>query len=305
MEDWILNRRFFLYDTVTGIEEPGGFSTLEPASIVRYAKTMRLVVTLDANKEYNEMIYTPYLEINYEEKQKDMILEENDKMKDITFMAEYKMDTKSFWQLCKTLFWILFVVMLLNLRTDQFAPGRERMIQLIAALVGTAGLVGLLRVIPAGSGDPPPLPEAFGGYEMLGIALYTDYVLLVEMVSLLLLAAIVVVVDHGGSVLGVERDPGVFQFDQGRIESVSVSGYGFEGEPVIIFGVVDRSVVGRVHCDVGRVGCIVAMIVDNFSQFELVVAGLIPVERFDRDEIRTGFSGFPEQSRFPAHGSPD
>jgi meckelin len=114
MEDWILNRRFFLYDTVTGIEEPGGFSTLEPASIVRYAKTMRLVVTLDANKEYNEMIYTPYLEINYEEKQKDMILEENDKMKDITFMAEYKMDTKSFWQLCKTLFWILFVVMLLS-----------------------------------------------------------------------------------------------------------------------------------------------------------------------------------------------
>lgn len=85
----------------------------------------------------------------------------------------------------------LFVVMLLNLRTDRFPPGRERAIQFIAALVGTAGLVGLLRVIPTGGSDAPPLPEGFGGYEMLGIALYTDYVLLVEVTSLLLLAAIV------------------------------------------------------------------------------------------------------------------
>ena len=38
---------------------------------------------------------------------------------------------------------------------------------------------------------PPPLPEGFGGYRSVGIALYTDYVLLVEMASLLLTAAIV------------------------------------------------------------------------------------------------------------------
>jgi len=29
MESWMLNRRFFLYDTITGIEEAGGFNTLE------------------------------------------------------------------------------------------------------------------------------------------------------------------------------------------------------------------------------------------------------------------------------------
>ena len=38
---------------------------------------------------------------------------------------------------------------------------------------------------------PPPLPPGFGGYRQLGIALYTDYVLLVEVASLLLTAAIV------------------------------------------------------------------------------------------------------------------
>jgi NADH-quinone oxidoreductase subunit J len=56
-----------------------------------------------------------------------------------------------------------------------------------AALV----LFELLRVF---TGDLPPVgpvPEGFGGYRQVGIALYTDYVLLVEMASLLLLAAIV------------------------------------------------------------------------------------------------------------------
>jgi hypothetical protein len=27
MEEWLLNRRFFLFDTLTGIEQEGGFST--------------------------------------------------------------------------------------------------------------------------------------------------------------------------------------------------------------------------------------------------------------------------------------
>ena len=58
------------------------------------------------------------------------------------------------------------------------------------AMIGVAVLAQLLRLV-AGLPEPPPLPEGFGGYRQLGIALYTDYVLLVEMASLLLLAAIV------------------------------------------------------------------------------------------------------------------
>lgn len=84
----------------------------------------------------------------------------------------------------------LFVVMLLNLRTDDFSPGRQRLLKLAAAGLGVFVLTEVLRrfgPLP----EAPPLPEGYGGYHDVGIALYTDYVLLVETASLLLTAAIV------------------------------------------------------------------------------------------------------------------
>jgi NADH-quinone oxidoreductase subunit J len=84
----------------------------------------------------------------------------------------------------------LFVVMLLNLRGDDFPPGRARLVRLAGALLGVAAVAEIFhRTAPLPAA--PPLPEGFGGYHALGIALYTDYVLLVEMASLLLTAAIV------------------------------------------------------------------------------------------------------------------
>ena len=88
----------------------------------------------------------------------------------------------------------LFVVMLLNLSTDEFPPAGVRFTKL--AVVAAAGVI-LARVIPALNGLPAlvvvseTVPEGFGGYRQVGIALYTDYVLMVEMASLLMLAAIV------------------------------------------------------------------------------------------------------------------
>jgi NADH-quinone oxidoreductase subunit J len=84
----------------------------------------------------------------------------------------------------------LFVVMLLNIGTDEFSPGRQRLVKLGSALVALFVLSRLLRML-TGFPELPPVPEGFGGYRALGIALYTDYVLLVEMASLILLAAIV------------------------------------------------------------------------------------------------------------------
>jgi len=84
----------------------------------------------------------------------------------------------------------LFVVMLLNLRSDEFAPGRQRLLRLAGAGLGVFALVETLRLF-VGLPEPPPLPEGYGGYREVGLALYTDYVLLVEMASLLLTAAIV------------------------------------------------------------------------------------------------------------------
>jgi NADH-quinone oxidoreductase subunit J len=85
----------------------------------------------------------------------------------------------------------LFVVMLLNLRQDDFSPGRQLLVKTGAAALGVLVLAQLLKLLRVGLPEAPALPEGFGGYRMLGLALYTDYVLLVEIVSLLLLAAIV------------------------------------------------------------------------------------------------------------------
>jgi NADH-quinone oxidoreductase subunit J len=85
----------------------------------------------------------------------------------------------------------LFVVMLLNLRADEFAPGRQWLTKLAAGLLVLAAGAELIRLLSGELLEPGELPPGFGGYRMLGISLYTDYVLLVEMASLLLLAAIV------------------------------------------------------------------------------------------------------------------
>lgn len=85
----------------------------------------------------------------------------------------------------------LFVVMLLNLRRDDFPPERLRLLKLAAGGIGVVVLAQLLRLLSGGLPEAPPLPEGYGGYRQVGIALYTDYVLMVEVAGLLLLAAIV------------------------------------------------------------------------------------------------------------------
>jgi NADH-quinone oxidoreductase subunit J len=94
----------------------------------------------------------------------------------------------------------LFVVMLLNLRTDDFSPGRQKLVKLAAAVIALVVLAELLRLLTTGLPEAPPLPEGYGGYAQVGVALYTDYVLLVEVSGLLLLAAIV-----GGLILAKRR----------------------------------------------------------------------------------------------------
>ena len=88
----------------------------------------------------------------------------------------------------------LFVVMLLNLSTDEFPPGGQKFTKFAVILAAAVLLSLALRGItadPTAFAAAETLPEGYGGYRRVGIALYTDYVLLVEMASLLLLAAIV------------------------------------------------------------------------------------------------------------------
>ena len=85
----------------------------------------------------------------------------------------------------------LFVVMLLNLRRDEFSPQRQLATKIVAGGIGLVVLVMFLRIIHGAFGAPAAIPEDFGGYRQVGTALFTDYVLAFEVTSLLLLAAMV------------------------------------------------------------------------------------------------------------------
>ena len=86
----------------------------------------------------------------------------------------------------------VFVVMLLNLRSDAFPAQRQLGLKMLGTTVAGVSAVVFLRWIPDSLGESTAaLPEGFGGYREVGMALYTDFVLPFEISSLLLLAAIV------------------------------------------------------------------------------------------------------------------
>jgi NADH-quinone oxidoreductase subunit J len=85
----------------------------------------------------------------------------------------------------------LFVVMLLNLRRDEFAPMRQRLMRWLVTLLVAGALVQFLRLVPPALPEEAPLSPGYGGYAEVGRALYGDFVLPFEVTSLLLLSAIV------------------------------------------------------------------------------------------------------------------
>jgi len=86
----------------------------------------------------------------------------------------------------------VFVVMLLNLRQDDFPPPRQRLAKALGVLLVVFATLQLLAVLPAALPDEvAALPEGFGGYRDVGIALFTRYLLPFEATSLLLLSALV------------------------------------------------------------------------------------------------------------------
>jgi NADH-quinone oxidoreductase subunit J len=85
----------------------------------------------------------------------------------------------------------LFVVMFLNLRRDDFPPLRFRLTKVAGVVLALAVLARLIQLLTGRFPEARPAPTTYGSYRELGLALYTDYVLLVEMAGLLLLAAIV------------------------------------------------------------------------------------------------------------------
>ena len=94
----------------------------------------------------------------------------------------------------------LFVVMLLNLRDEAYEPSRLRVAKWVGGVVVAAVAFQVLLLLPGTFGPAAELPEGFGGYRPVGLALFTDWVLAFEVTSLLLLAAMV------GAVVLAKRD---------------------------------------------------------------------------------------------------
>jgi len=93
----------------------------------------------------------------------------------------------------------LFVVMLLNLREDDLGASRQPILKAVGAGAGVLAL-GLVGLSLHGTFGPAAiLPEGFGSYREVGLALFTDYLLAFESTSLLLLGAMV------GSVILAKR----------------------------------------------------------------------------------------------------
>jgi len=86
-------RRFFLFDTVSGIEDDYELGT-SISTVVRYPKTIKLNIRLDLDNE--EMIYTPMLIIDYRERTISYINQQN-ALAEVEFISEYAMDTTNFW----------------------------------------------------------------------------------------------------------------------------------------------------------------------------------------------------------------
>lgn len=101
-----------MVDTISGISVPGGFEANNLPEVVRYAKKITLKVKLDPSNTNNEMILPPYLEIDYEEKKTEEVLNsDSGKLADISFVSENFMDTTGFWSFASVFFWILMILM--------------------------------------------------------------------------------------------------------------------------------------------------------------------------------------------------
>lgn len=86
----------------------------------------------------------------------------------------------------------VLVIMLLNLRVDSFGPARPALAALrIGGIAAALSIFALLITQLPGFAPFDPVPPGFGGFRQVGIALYTDFVVPLEIASLLLLGAIV------------------------------------------------------------------------------------------------------------------
>ena len=86
MGQWALKRRFFLFDTISGITEDAYTRDRVP-EVVRYPKVIKFIISLDRTE--NERLNVPVLYIEYKSRQSSNI--NLDPLADVQFSTEYSM----------------------------------------------------------------------------------------------------------------------------------------------------------------------------------------------------------------------
>ena len=85
----------------------------------------------------------------------------------------------------------LFVIMLLNLKSDGMGAENQLLVKLVGAGIAAIVAVKLAAIVAAVRTDWSAVPREFGTVREVGRALYTDFLLPFEIAGVLLLAAIV------------------------------------------------------------------------------------------------------------------
>jgi NADH-quinone oxidoreductase subunit J len=94
----------------------------------------------------------------------------------------------------------LFVIMLLNLGGVSLGAERQPLLKAVGIAIGAGATVKLAAVLAALRVPWAEVPAEFGTTRQLGLAMYTDYLLTVQLAGVLLLAGIV------GAVVLAKRD---------------------------------------------------------------------------------------------------
>ncbi len=93
----------------------------------------------------------------------------------------------------------LFIVMMLNLRRDEFGEDKLPGVRFLGGLAFAAMLIQFVIMFTGGSGGARAsvIPQGFGGIQAVGRELFGDYLLPFELTSILLLAAVIAAVVVG------------------------------------------------------------------------------------------------------------
>lgn len=109
--NWLLTKRFFLFDTLSGIPE-GQYPNGKPTT-VQYAKTMELIIKLDETN--NEKISLPVLKINYRARSTSTIEQGGDLARSqVSFSTSYDQNTIKFNKNLHIVFYVWLVIMVLT-----------------------------------------------------------------------------------------------------------------------------------------------------------------------------------------------